>query len=163
MTRPAYNANQVANFLSESNKIEDERSPLALIDAYKAWDYASREDILGIPEILSIHAILMCHLWPEIAGNFRNVMIYIKGALREFAQVDEVEERLHRLVDHQPEPTADSIRSWHIAFERIHPFCDGNGRTGRIILNWQRVQAGLSILVIQSAPIKRAAYMEWFR
>lgn len=163
MTRLAYDANQVANFLSESNKIEGERSPLALIDAYKAWDYASRENVLGVPEILSTHAILMYHLWPNIAGNFRNVMIRIRGASHAFAPVDEVEGRLHRLVDHQPEPTEDSIRSWHIAFQRIHPFRDGNGRTGRIILNWQRVQAGLPILVIQSAPIERAAYMEWFR
>jgi Fic family protein len=48
-----------------------------------------------------------------------------------------------------------------VAFERIHPFRDGNGRVGRIIMNAQRLQAGLPILIIPAS--ERRLYYEWFR
>ena len=37
---------------------------------------------------------------------------------------------------------------FHIRFERIHPFNDGNGRTGRIIMNYNLLKAGLAPVLI---------------
>ena len=37
---------------------------------------------------------------------------------------------------------------FHIRFERIHPFNDGNGRTGRIIMNQHLLKAGLAPVII---------------
>lgn len=36
----------------------------------------------------------------------------------------------------------------HIVFEKIHPFIDGNGRIGRILLNYMRIKLGLPFLII---------------
>ena len=47
-----------------------------------------------------------------------------------------------------------------IWFEKNHPFEDGNGRTGRILLNWQRLQYGLPLLIIES--YKKEEYYKWF-
>lgn len=49
----------------------------------------------------------------------------------------------------------------HIRYEQIHPFIDGNGRTGRIFINWQRLKAGLPILVIKES--EKAKYYSWFK
>lgn len=37
---------------------------------------------------------------------------------------------------------------WHISFERIHPFIDGNGRTGRVILSRMALRNGLAPVII---------------
>jgi len=52
------------------------------------------------------------------------------------------------------------IKEQHIAFETIHPYEDGNGRMGRLILNWQRVHCGLPILVIKDS--EKNLYYQWF-
>jgi len=58
--------------------------------------------------------------------------------------------------------TDETIKKAHIAFEKIHPFEDGNGRVGRIILNFQRVKAGLPILVIHTGK-EQQEYYKWFK
>ncbi len=49
----------------------------------------------------------------------------------------------------------------HVMYERIHPFLDGNGRTGRIFMNWTRVKrCKLPVLVIKEE--ERQEYYKWF-
>lgn len=49
----------------------------------------------------------------------------------------------------------------HIAFEKIHPFLDGNGRTGRMLMNWMRIKTGFLPLFIEAS--KRWEYYKWFK
>lgn len=42
----------------------------------------------------------------------------------------------------------DDIIDFHVRFERIHPFQDGNGRVGRLILFWQCLQNGIVPFII---------------
>lgn len=49
----------------------------------------------------------------------------------------------------------------HIRFERIHPFKDGNGRTGRIILNQSLINEGLLPVVIETKSKYRNAFKEF--
>ena len=53
----------------------------------------------------------------------------------------------------------EEIARQHILFERIHPFSDGNGRTGRIILNQQLVNQGLLPIILE----KKSDYRQAFR
>ena len=42
----------------------------------------------------------------------------------------------------------DDIIDFHVRFERIHPFQDGNGRVGRLLLFWQCLQNGIVPFII---------------
>lgn len=64
------------------------------------------------------------------------------------------------------EPAADRAAAlWdlHHEFEHIHPFFDGNGRTGRLWLNALRLAAGLPWLTVWAADRQRyyAAIRAW--
>ncbi len=50
----------------------------------------------------------------------------------------------------------------HVEYERIHPFVDGNGRTGRMFMNWWRMKNGLPVLVIHEGE-EQMDYYQWFK
>ena len=45
-------------------------------------------------------------------------------------------------------PTFDDILNFHVQFERIHPFQDGNGRVGRLLMFWQCLAANIIPFII---------------
>jgi Fic family protein len=59
------------------------------------------------------------------------------------------------------------IKEHHIKFEHIHPFVDFNGRTGRMLMNWERLQVGLPMLIIHADWPKvngeQMEYYDWFK
>lgn len=61
------------------------------------------------------------------------------------------------LLDHW----AHDAKTMHIRFERIHPFFDGNGRTGRMLMWWQEIKFGhVPTLILAS---ERQEYYKWFK
>lgn len=158
-----YDPKVLAEFLWQSNAIENEYSPLALIDAYGAWQYVFTAGWgpawIGKGVLLRAHGILMGNLCPEIAGKIRTVSVSVGGRIPP--KPEEIEWILNRLllVDFTP-TTEEEIKQWHISFEMLHPFRDGNGRIGRIIMNCQRIWNDLPILIIKES--KREEYYKWF-
>jgi hypothetical protein len=53
---------------------------------------------------------------------------------------------------------SDRLAELHAGFERAHPFIDGNGRTGRLLLNLLLVRLGYPPAVIQKR--ERVAYLK---
>lgn len=155
------------DFLKESNAIEGEFSQEAQDDAMGAWEYAkeNRHD-LDLNKILKIHHILMRRLNSKIAGKWRvNVAVtvgerYCPGKSKYFIR-KEVQDWLDNCKVHTGLGAEEDIKRWHVAFEMIHPFIDGNGRTGRILMNLQRLNVNLPILVIKDA--EKQNYHVWFK
>ena len=149
----------VTHFLQQSNFIEDERGAIALQDAQEAWQFINYFPYLDKDVLLMMHYVLMRNLWRDIAGKFRTEAIYIGGrAGANWASVSPLIDDLLGIVP----STEEAIKEWHIKYEKIHPFRDGNGRTGRIIMNWQRQMFGWSLLTIHEG-VEQYEYYKWFQ
>lgn len=153
---------QVDRFLRESNAIEGVYDEGALQQARTAWGYLINEDTLSPSVILKTHKILMIGqpLQPYERGYFRDVNVFVGNKpclspklVREFTEAwCEATMKLAAVLN----PIA-----LHIAYEKIHPFVDGNGRTGRMFLNWTRLKlTNEDLLIIHES--KKADYYKWF-
>lgn len=163
--------NDVIDFLQESNYIENVRDSQSLDQAVEAWKFISKQTELNIDNILDTQEILMRFqdIPPEDKGNFRTVAVFIAG--REGKPWYAVDALIRAWLDKVNDLVKgvnvsfirreELIEEHHIEFEKIHPFYDGNGRMGRILLNWERVRVGLPILVIREED--KEDYYMWFR
>ena len=67
---------------------------------------------------------------------------------------DEMAELLEELRDVAPEKVLIAAAYFHAKFENIHPFADGNGRTGRLAMNYLLVLNGHPSIVIHEEDRK---------
>jgi len=157
--------NKEKDFLIQSNLIEDVGEE-GFEDALDAWLYAKKQKEITRKELLEIHRLLMKNLDPDIAGKFRTVNVTVGERICPHWMV--VESEIGKILDNLyavPCIGKDEIleawtKSCHIEFERLHPFRDGNGRTGRILMNWHRLKLGLDIKIIWYKD--RWKYYKWF-
>lgn len=156
-------------FLKESNAIEGVYDNYSFHQAKRAWEYLIEQDQLTEEVVLKTHFILMKNkLSPDKRGHFRTVPVYIGGKeARHYSLIKSAlktwlyfmnAEHLHEGLDERTK--GYHIMDDHVGYEKIHPFIDGNGRTGRMFMNWQRSKAGLPILVIKES--EKQEYYKWF-
>lgn len=132
-----------------------------------------RGEKLSIELILAYHARLMrgcysegMYLKGERAGKFK-LGDYVVGELEIGLPPDEVEDNLKSLVDEVNEVKVTGSNAlkilayFHCWFESIHPFADGNGRVGRVLMNHILIQNSLHPIVIFNSD--RDEYYKAFR
>lgn len=93
--------------------------------------------------------------------NYRRGSVLIRGAEHLPPEANQVNQLMMQLVyeyvhDEIDDPFLKEAR-FHLRFERIHPFGDGNGRTGRILINRGLMQSGHAPAVIPKE--ERATYL----
>lgn len=125
---------------------------LEAVNHARAWDFISarrdqtRKEITE-QTLLDIHAIILYGIDDTIAGCYRRVPVRIAGStvvmpnpLKVPTLMQDMMTWLHgHLTAHPATIAADA----HLQFVSIHPFVDGNGRTGRLLMNLLLMQVGL--------------------
>lgn len=153
-------------FLRESNAIEGVYDDASLQQAKYAWAYLKGQSEITIAVVLKVHKILMLYqpLMPDQKGYFRQCEVTIGGRYGEpWLNVPKKMGQWIKYANAPATPHAESfIKVSHIDYENIHPFVDGNGRTGRLFMNWQRRKCGLPLLIIHEGA-EQLEYYKWFR
>jgi len=107
---------------------------------------------LSLKLILSWHKTLLSHIDDKIAGRFRSGKEWVRVGNHLGANPAFVTTLVQELVDrYKKDKTSyfiDAIADFHAEFETIHPFVDGNGRMGRVLINLQLVKAGFPPIII---------------
>ena len=109
-------------------------------------DIAEKKEPLTEAIIKNIHALVLMDR-PEDKGVYRRIPVKIMGAAHEPPQPYLLEPQMNELMqindkNKKSMNTVERIAKFHLDFESIHPFIDGNGRTGRLILNLDLIQNG---------------------
>ena len=139
---------------------------LEAIGHKEAFDYVSElvKENAGLSEsvIKQIHYLVLADKRDD-RGVFRRVPVRIMDAAHEPVQpyliVPKLNELLHNYAESK-DHIITKLARFHIEFEGIHPFIDGNGRTGRLLVNLELMKAGFPPIDIKYTD--RLAYYNAF-
>lgn len=108
--------------------------------------------------IKQIHTLVLMDR-PEDRGVYRHIPVRIMGAYHIPPDPVLVPEQMENLVaeftGNKKRHPIEAAALFHLKFEGIHPFVDGNGRTGRLILNLMLMQAGYPPINVKYSDRKR--------
>ena len=145
---------------------------LVILGFAKAYDVIVREaanpdNRIDSSFIKDIHAIMFedaLKVAPEYVskpiGAYRLDERYIKGVDVKLSLphmiANDMENLLYRFKSH--DMSLEDMAEFHILFERIHPFADGNGRVGRLIMAFQAIQNNIVPPLIENE--QRSEYLK---
>lgn len=130
-------------------------------------DLLAAELLLSLAEVKEIHSLLTDRLQHD-RGQFKSQQNAIRGAEFKTASPFETPQLMEQWVDNtnyrldlavNENEYLEVLADTHIQFERIHPFSDGNGRTGRIVLLFLSMKYLSAPVVIRKEW--RGRYMEF--
>ncbi|MBQ2717267.1 MAG: Fic family protein [Clostridia bacterium] len=107
--------------------------------------------------IKQIHSLVLSDK-PRDKGTYRRVPVRILGAQHQPVQPYLIEPKINDLLlDYKNDNRniAEKLANFHIEFESIHPFIDGNGRTGRLLVNLELMKAGYPPIDIKFTDRKK--------
>lgn len=164
-----YNSNAIENStltLPDTEKIlldQEVSRDLDLREVYEAKNLARlnkyMQDKAGsiditLDLITTLHQMLIGVIDDSIAGRFRTKGEYVRVGYHIAPAPEHIESMLTSALEdyyHNQEPYFLSrLARFHLEFETIHPFNDGNGRVGRILLNWQLLRLGYPPIIIRN-------------
>ncbi len=163
-----YNSNAIENStltIAETEKILMEMEvsrEVSVREVFEAKNLArvfefikakSTKDGLNEEFTLLLHRMLIGNIDDNIAGRFRKAGEYVRVGMHIAPAPEKVPLMLESVLltysSEYAEYFLEKIAKFHLEFEHIHPFNDGNGRIGRVIINYQLMELGLPPIIIR--------------
>ena len=163
-----YNSNAIENSTLTLEDTEDIlihnqiRTDHEIREIYEAKNLAkaikyladNQTEPLSIELILKLHKILLTDINDNFAGRFRSGNEWVRVGTHIGANPKFVNDLMYELVERYNQPDnsyfLEKIAFFHAEFENFHPFCDGNGRIGRLLTNYQLQLLGLPPIIIMN-------------
>ena len=168
-----YNSNAIENStltLKETEKIlldMEVSRDVSLREVYEAKNLArvigyirnkSKETETNKETILLLHQMLIGGIDDKIAGRFRKLGEYVRVGTHVAPAPEHVERMIEAVITEYTSDLSayflDKIAKFHLDFETVHPFCDGNGRIGRVLICFQLQRLGFPIIIIRDREKK---------
>ena len=115
--------------------------------------------------MLLLHKMLLTDIKDDIAGRFRKQHEYVRVGSHIAPASEHIEAMIQALLLEYSSVHnlyfLEKISRFHLEFENVHPFNDGNGRIGRVIINYQLMQLGFPIIIIRDK--EKDAYYDSFK
>jgi Fic family protein len=107
--------------------------------------------------MLKWHEDIFKETKPDIAGRFRNYLVRVGPYVApDWHDMEKLLTRLIAFVNESDLNPVELAARAHYFFEKIHPFGDGNGRIGRLLMNYILWKNGYPMLIIEYS--KRKSY-----
>lgn len=128
-------------------------------------DEKAKDKELDLDIILLLHKMLISNIDNEIAGRFRKDNEFVRVGNYIAPAPEKIVGRLEKMFleykANSDQNIVERIARLHLDFENVHPFCDGNGRIGRVINNYLLIREGFVPINIKF--IDRKEYYRAFR
>ncbi len=104
--------------------------------------------------IKTLHSLVIQDVNKDIAGKYRNRDVFITGTEHTPPSAIEVSAKMNDLIDwarrnYKKMNIVEFSAIFHHKLVHIHPFEDGNGRTGRLVMNIFLMEYGFPLVIIQ--------------
>lgn len=121
---------------------------------------AQREESLREADVREIHRLVLGRSDPREAGRYSTVQRFIQGSQARFPRAAELQPLMgdFGLWLSRASATPQDAFEAHARLVTIHPFTDGNGRTGRLLMNLMLLKGGYPPAII--APEHRPDYLD---
>jgi Fic family protein len=161
VTEQVYNSNAIENStlsLEETDKILNqidldrfvnerelfEAKNLARVVEY--IDQKAKKEELTLDMMRLLHKMLISNIQDDIAGRFRKPDEWVRVgshiATDPTMVIEKLESMMIAYLTGFEESIITRIARFHLSFEHIHPFVDGNGRIGRVLNNYLLIREG---------------------
>ncbi len=167
-----YNSSAIENStlsLQETERIlleQEVARNVALREVYEAKNLSTvsgyiqgKQEREITPEfILLLHRMFMANVGDEIGGRFREGKEYVRVGTHIPPAPEKIPALIVDLLEAYRDTTdlypVDRIALFHLQFESIHPFNDGNGRVGRVLINLQLQSLGYPSMMVRDKEKK---------
>jgi len=179
VTEQVYNSNAIENStlsLEETDKILNridldrfinERELFEAKNLARVVEYIAQkagQEALTLDMMLLLHKMLISNIRDDRAGRFRKSDEWVRVgnhiATDPSLVVEQLEDMMIAYQTGSEESIITRIARFHLSFEHIHPFVDGNGRIGRVLNNYLLTREGHAPINIKF--IDRSEYYDAF-